>query len=92
MGVTRYPVVTIGRIQQRILLMRGEKVIIDADLAQFYGVPTSRLNEQVRRNKERFPADFMFQLTQEEKAEVIAKCGSPLEPQVFKSSARRAAR
>lgn len=66
--------IKIGTIQQRILLIRGEKVIIDADLAEAYGVPTRRLNEQVRRNRERFPKDFMFQLSVEEKAEVIANC------------------
>jgi len=48
--------------------------MIDADLAELYGVSTSRLNEQVKRNKERFPADFMFQLTLKEKEEVIANC------------------
>ena len=67
-------VVRVGRIQQRILLIRGQKVIVDADLAEAYGVPTRRLNEQVRRNVNRFPDDFMFQLTREEKAEVIANC------------------
>ncbi len=67
-------IVKVGKIQQRILLIRGEKVIIDADLAEAYGVPTRRLNEQVRRNLKRFPGDFMFQLTSEEKAEVIANC------------------
>ncbi len=63
-----------GRIEQRILLIRGEKVIVDADLAEFYGVPTKRLNEQVKRNKDRFPVDFMFQLSAEEKSEVVANC------------------
>ena len=58
--------VKVGTIQQRILLIRGEKVIIDADLAEAYGVPTRRLNEQVKRNKERFPGDFMFQLSADE--------------------------
>jgi hypothetical protein len=67
-------VVKVGSIQQRILLVRGVKVIIDADLAEFYGVPTRRLNEQVKRNRERFPEDFMFQLTTDEKVEVIANC------------------
>ncbi len=57
-----------------IFYMRGEKVIIDADLARLYGVSTKRLNEQVKRNKDRFPADFMFQLTAQEKAEVVANC------------------
>ncbi|MGH9575606.1 MAG: ORF6N domain-containing protein [Candidatus Acidiferrales bacterium] len=50
------------RIESRILLVRGEKVILDSDLAELYGVNTKRLNEQVKRNKDRFPADFMFQL------------------------------
>ena len=68
------PMVPVGRIEQRILLIRGEKVIVDADLAEFYGVPTKRLNEQVKRNKDRFPDDFMFQLSVEEKSEVVANC------------------
>jgi hypothetical protein len=50
------------------------RVMIDADLAALYGVPTRRLNEQVKRNADRFPGDFMFQLTPAEKAEVIANC------------------
>ena len=66
--------VPVGRIEQRILLIRGEKVIVDADLAEFYGVPTKRLNEQVKRNKDRFPDDFMFQLSAVEKSEVVANC------------------
>ena len=66
--------VPVGRIEQRILLIRGEKIIVDADLAGFYGVPTKRLNEQVKRNKDRFPGDFMFQLSAEEKSEVVANC------------------
>jgi hypothetical protein len=66
--------VPIGKIEQRILLIRDEKVIVDADLAEFYGVPTKRLNEQVKRNKGRFPDDFMFQLSPDEKAEVVANC------------------
>lgn len=67
-------VIAVGKIEQRILLIRGEKVIIDTDLADFYGVATKRLNEQVKRNKDRFPEDFMFQLTAEEKSEVVANC------------------
>lgn len=67
-------IIPIGSIQQRILEIRGIKTIVDADLAKFYGVETKRLNEQVRRNPERFPADFMFQLTKEEKTELVAKC------------------
>jgi hypothetical protein len=64
----------VARIQQRILLVRGDKVVIDADLAAFYGVSTKRLNEQVKRNARRFPTDFAFRLNIEEKAEVVAKC------------------
>jgi len=67
-------IVPVGKIENRILLIKGEKVIIDADLAEFYGVPTKRLNEQVKRNKDRFPHDFMFQLSPDEKAEVVANC------------------
>ena len=48
------------------MIVRGEKVILDSDLAELYGVETRRLNEQVRRNIEKFPEDFMFQLTKEE--------------------------
>jgi phage regulator Rha-like protein len=66
--------VPVEYIEDVILLVRGEKVIIDADLAKLYGVTTKRLNEQVRRNRERFPRDFMFQLTLEEKAKVVANC------------------
>jgi len=57
-----------------ILSIRGQKVILDADLAAIYGVPTKRLNEQVKRNAERFPSDFVFQLSSEEKADVVANC------------------
>src|SRR6266545_4398628 len=58
------------RIERTIFLIRGEKVILAADLAKLYGVTTKRLNEQVKRNLERFPADFVFQLTREE-AELV---------------------
>jgi hypothetical protein len=58
--------VPIERIERSILILRGEKVILDSDLADLYGVTTKRLNEQVRRNRSRFPPDFMFQLTKEE--------------------------
>lgn len=50
-------------IESRILLVRGQRVMLDVDLSRLYGVPTKRLNEQVRRNAERFPADFSFRLT-----------------------------
>jgi hypothetical protein len=54
------------QIQDRILVLRGHRVLLDADLARFYGVPTSRFNEAVKRNADRFPEDFRFQLTPEE--------------------------
>ncbi len=54
------------RIERRILLIRGQKVMLDRDLAELYEVQTFRLNEQVKRNRNRFPQDFMFQLTREE--------------------------
>jgi hypothetical protein len=54
------------RIERAILLIRGQKVMLDADLAKLYGVPTGHLNRAVRRNQSRFPSDFMFQLTTEE--------------------------
>ena len=61
-------------VMSKIMLIRGKRVMIDRDLAEMYGVPTKRLNEQVKRNIKRFPADFMFQLTEAEKEEVVAKC------------------
>jgi hypothetical protein len=78
------------RIERAILLIRGHKVMLDTDLAHLYGVTTKRLNEQVKRNRNRFPADFMFQLTSKEKAEVVANCDhltklkfSPAKPYAF---------
>jgi hypothetical protein len=61
-------------IENKILLIRSEKVMLDADLPALYGVTTKRLNEQVKRNRERFPEDFMFQLSEKERAEVVANC------------------
>ncbi len=60
--------VPVDHIAGRTLLIRGRKVILDSDLAELYGVPTKRLNEQVKRNISRFPLDFMFMLTSEEVA------------------------
>ena len=53
-------------IEAKIYIFRGQKVMLDSDLAKLYGVETKRLNEQIKRNVERFPLDFMFQLTKEE--------------------------
>lgn len=79
-----------GDIDHLIITIRGQRVILDADLAAIYGVSTKRLNEQVKRNGERFPADFAFQLTPLEKAEVVANCDrlrklkfSPVLPRAF---------
>ena len=59
---------SIGEIAQRIHLIRGRRVVLDTDLAAFYGETTKRFNQQVNRNRERFPEDFMFQLSDEEYA------------------------
>ena len=67
-------VISSDHIAYRILLVRNQRVIVDADLADLYGVTTKRLNEQVKRNAERFPADFIFQLTEDEKRELVANC------------------
>jgi hypothetical protein len=61
-------------IHQRILTIRGHRVMIDADLAEVYGVPTKALNQAVKRNADRFPEDFAFRLTVEEKAELVTTC------------------
>ena len=60
--------VAIEAIASRIVVLRGQRIMLDADLAALYGVTTKRLNEQVRRNLERFPPDFMFQLINQEVA------------------------
>lgn len=59
-------IVSDEQIERSILLLRGRKVMLDTDLAELYGVTTKRLNEQVRRNMDRFPRDFMFQLDENE--------------------------
>ena len=72
MPVATTEIVPAERIQSRILVLRGQRVLLDADLAAIYEVPTKRLNEQVKRNIERFPEDFMFQLTPDE-AELVRR-------------------
>ena len=67
-------IIPVEVIEGKILLIRGQKVMVDADLAELYGVPTKVLNQAVKRNKERFPIDFMFQLAEEEKAKVVTNC------------------
>ena len=61
-------------IEKLIVTVRGEQVLIDQDIARLYGVTTSRLNQQAKRNIERFPESFRFQLTKEERDEVVANC------------------
>jgi hypothetical protein len=68
---TRVPVEI---ITERIFEIRGQKVIVGADLAKLYGVQTKRLNEAVKRNSQRFPDDLMFQLTPKERDELVANC------------------
>ncbi len=58
--------IPVEMIEQKILMIRGEKVMLDADLAELYGVPVRVLNQAVKRNIDRFPGDFMFQLSKEE--------------------------
>lgn len=71
----RAPIVPTDSVESRILTIRGQKVIMDSDLASIYGVTTKRLNEQVKRNAKRFPGDFMFQLTRVEYAKLRAHPG-----------------
>ncbi len=61
-------------LQKRIFTIRGQRVMIDCDLAELYGVETKKLNQAVKRNIERFPSDFMFQLTDKEQNEVVTNC------------------
>jgi len=79
-----------GPIEEMIRTVHDQRIILDADLARLYGVSTKRLNEQVKRNRKRFPAHFMFSLTAAEKAEVVANCDhlqrlkfSPVLPNAF---------
>ncbi len=69
-----HEIIIVESIQQRIYLIRKQKVMLDADLAALYGVTTKALNQAVKRNPDRFPEDFMFQLTKKEKDEVVTNC------------------
>jgi hypothetical protein len=71
--VRRPSALRIASIERTINFFRGQKVMVDADLARLYQVPTSRLNEQVKRNRRRFPKDFMFQLTAEETSSLTSQ-------------------
>jgi hypothetical protein len=76
-------------VESKIFYIRGEKVMIDRDLAILYGVPTKRLNEQTKRNKERFPEDFMFQLNIVEYNELVANCDRFKIPNINKKNILR---
>ncbi len=65
-AATAFEPLSIGEVAQRIVLIRGQRVVLDTDLAAFYGETTKRFNQQVSRNRARFPEDFMFQLGDEE--------------------------
>ncbi len=73
-SVTRTTSTPARPLETRIILVRGERVMIDADLAAVYGVPTKALNQAVKRNPRRFPADFAFRLSAAEKSEVVTNC------------------
>ena len=83
-------VVPTDKIERSIMLIRGQKVILDTDLAELYGVSTKVFNQAIKRNKKRFPSDFIFRLTKEEKREVVTNCDhlaklrfSPILPAAF---------
>jgi hypothetical protein len=71
----RQSFIPVERIQQAIFLLRGERVMLDSDLARLYGVTTGNLNKAVRRNLQRFPSDFMLQLTPEETRSLLFQSG-----------------
>ena len=82
--------ITTEKIESQIYFIRGKKLMLDTDLAELYRVMTGTLNQAVKRNRKRFPEDFMFQLTKEERDEVITICDnlkklkfSPSLPYVF---------
>ena len=88
--MTKRPLVPAEKIDRAILFLRSKRVMLDADLAVVFGTSTKRINERVKRNLDRFPADFLFQLTDEEKDWVIANCDhlkqlrfSPVNPYAF---------
>jgi len=79
--------VPIGLIQNRIIIMRGEKVMLDRDLAKLYGIETKQLKRAVRRNGGRFPPDFMFELTSEEHDGLRCQIGTLKTRRTFQISA-----
>ena len=80
-------IISVEQIESQIFLIRGQKVMLDADLAELYGVPTKALNQAIKRNSERFPLDFMFQLTAEEFADLKSQIAtSHLRSQIVTSN------
>ena len=73
MPTRKTELIEVERIERAIHIIRGEKVMLDVDLAAIYGVTTARLNQQVQRNIDRFPTDFAFQLTQQEFTALISQ-------------------
>lgn len=73
--MNKQALVPVERIEQSIYLIRGQRVMLDSDLAALYGVSTGNLNKAVKRNLDRFPADFMFQLTESETEDLIFQIG-----------------
>jgi hypothetical protein len=67
-------IIPVKPIESLILIIRGQRVMVDADLAQLYGVPTKVLNQAIKRHGDRFPEDFLFRLTAAEKQEVVTNC------------------
>ncbi|SPD73303.1 hypothetical protein PITCH_A180005 [uncultured Desulfobacterium sp.] len=67
-------IIDLESIEQLILMIRGQKVMLDRELSVLYGVRTKLLNQAVKRNEKRFPSDFMFQITKEEKDELVTNC------------------
>ena len=67
-------IIPVEFIVKKIIVLRGEKVLLDRDLAELYEVPTKVLNQAVKRNERRFPSDFMFRLTKKEKKELVTNC------------------
>ena len=70
------PALPIERIEERIYTVRGQRIMLDTDLAEVYGVETKALNRAVKRNSDRFPEDFAFQLTQQELANLKCQIGT----------------
>ncbi len=67
-------IIPMERVERTIIVLRGQKVILDADLAVLYGVPTKAFNQAVKRNRKRFPLDFIFKVTPEEKRDLVTNC------------------